>query len=382
MPWPESDPVKARMKFVTLQEEERYTHAELCRRFAITRQAGYDLMRRYAEAGIDGLRHRSHAPKRVPHRISEEIAAMLLEMRRAHTHWGPRTILGRLATLHPELKLPAASTVGDLFKRSGVVPSRPKRREWRHPGRSTLTARSPNDMWSVDFKGQFRTRDAKACYPLTVADTYTRFLLACSGLSSIGHEGSQKVFERLFREYGLPAAIRSDNGAPFSSKAVAGLSRLSAWWTQLGIHHVRTEPGHPEQNGSHERMHRTLKQVTVWPPAAHAAEQQGRFDAFRSEYNHERPHHALALKTPGSLYRPSERVMPKRLPKPEYPGHCIVRRVRANGIVHFRDRDLFLSQVLVGHDIAFEEIGDRLWSVYFYDLLLARFDERTMSFSG
>lgn len=369
------------MRFVTLKEEGRFTHTELCERSGITRQAGYDLMKRFAETGIDGLKPRSHAPKRVPHRISEEMALLLLEMRRAHTDWGPRTILARLATVHPELKLPAASTVGDLFKRSGVVHPRPPRRQWRHPGRSTITARSPNDMWSVDFKGQFRTRDGRACYPLTVADTYTRFLLACDGRGSAGHEGVQQVFERLFREYGLPAAIRSDNGAPFSSKAVAGLSRLSVWWTQLGIHHVRTEPGHPEQNGSHERMHRTLKQVTVWPPAADAAEQQDRFDAFRGEYNHVRPHHALAMRTPGSLYIASQRVMPKRLPKPEYPGHCIVRRVRANGIVHFRDRDLFLSQVLIGHDIAFEEIDDRLWSVYFYDLFLARFDERTMRFS-
>lgn len=382
MPFKQTDPVKARLEFVVLKKEGLYTHTELCKRFGVARQAGYDVMRRYEAEGVDGLKDRSHAPKHVPHRISEEIASMLLETRRAHPDWGPRTILAYLATQNADLALPAASTVGDLFKRSGLVQSKPRRRHWRHPGKSTITAQEPNEMWSVDFKGQFRTRDAQTCYPLTVADTHTRFLLACDGLSSTGHQQARLVFERLFHEHGLPAAIRSDNGPPFSSKAIAGLSRLSVWWTQLGIQHDRTEPGHPEQNGSHERMHRTLKRATVWPPAADAMEQQGRFDGFRGEYNFVRPHHALAMKTPGSLYRPSERAMPERIPDPEYPGHCHVRQVRANGIVHFRDRDLFLSEVLIGHRVAFEEVDDRVWSIYFYDLLLARLDERTFTLSG
>ena len=382
MPWKQTDPVKARLKFIAQKEAELYSHTELCERFGVSRQAGYDLMKRYEAEGVDGLKDRSHAPKHVPHRISEEIASVLLETRKAHPDWGPRTILAYLAARTPDLHLPAASTVGDLFKRSGLVESKPRRREWRHPGRSTITAQQPNEMWSVDFKGQFRTRDGHTCYPLTVADTHTRFLLACDGLTSTGHAQAQQVFARLFREYGLPAAIRSDNGAPFASKAIGGLSRLNVWWIQLGIQHDRTEPGHPEQNGSHERMHRTLKRRTVWPPAADGIEQQERFDGFRDEYNFVRPHHALAKKTPGSLYRPSERAMPKRIPAPEYPGHCHVRQVRANGIVHFRDRDLFLSEVLIGHNVAFEEIDDRVWSVYFYDLLLARLDERTFTFSG
>jgi putative transposase len=382
MPFTALDPVKVRMRFVALKEGGLFTHTELCEHLGVSRQAGYDLMKRYEADGVDGLKDRSHAPNRVPHRTSDEIASVLLETRKAHPHWGPRTILAYLAGQRPELELPAASTAGDLFKRSGLVHPRPRRRVWRHPGRSTITAKAPNDMWSVDFKGQFRTRDGQTCYPLTVADTHTRFVLGCDGLGSTGHEGTREVFERLFREYGLPAAIRSDNGAPFSSRAIAGISRLSVWWTQLGIQHDRTEPGHPEQNGSHERMHRTLKQATVYPPAADAREQQERFDAFRAEYNYVRPHHALAMKTPGSLYQPSGNTMPERLARPEYPGHCIVRQVRANGIVHFRDRDLFLSEVLIGHEVAFEEIGDRLWSVYFYDLLLARLDERTFTFSG
>ncbi len=382
MPFKTANPVKARMRFVAMKEEGRFTHKELCDRFGVSRQAGYDLLKRLKAEGIDGLKDHSHAPNRAPHRISEAMALLLLATRKVHPDWGPRTILAYLGGQHPTLALPAASTVGDLFKRSGVVEARPRRRTWRHPGKSTLTAQAPNDMWSVDFKGQFRTRDGQTCYPLTIADTHTRFLLACDGLGSTGHPGAQQVFERVFREHGLPAVIRSDNGTPFSSKAICGLSRLSVWWTQLGIQHERTQPGHPEQNGSHERMHRTLKRVTVWPPAGDGTEQQERFDAFRDEYNLVRPHHALEMKTPGSLYRPSERVMPEWVAGPEYPGHCHVRRVWANGIVHFRDRDLFLSEVLIGHDVAFEEVGDRLWSIYFYDLLLARLDERTFTFSG
>jgi len=213
-----------------------------------------------------------------------------------------------------------------------------------------------------------------------MADAHTRFLLAVVGLPSTAHAGTQAVVERVFREYGLPRVIRTDNGAPFASQAIAGISRLNVWWTQLGIMHDRIAPGHPEQNGSHERMHKTLKRKTVWPPAAAMPEQQERFDVFRDEFDFERPHQALAMETPGSLYAPSPRELPERLPEPEYPGHCVVRPVRANGILHFRNRDLFLSEVLIGHRVALEEIGDGLWSIYFYDLLLARLDERNWEF--
>jgi transposase InsO family protein len=382
MPWDRTDPERERLRFVALHQEKTFTHTELCERFGISREAGYERLRRYEAEGIAGLTDRSHAPRRVPHRMPEEIQAVLLETRAKHPSWGPRTILAYVGKRRPGQALPAASTVGDLFKRAGLVKSRPRPREWRHPGRSTRVVRAPNELWTTDFKGQFRTRDGRLCYPLTVADACTRFLLGCDGLSSTGHEDARRVFERHFREYGLPGAIRSDNGVPFSTKAIAGLSRLNLWWTQLGIQHDRTQPGHPEQNGSHERMHRTLKAGTVWPPAADGAEQQERFDAFRSEFNEERPHQALGMETPGSLYTPSARVMPERTPKPEYPAHCQVRRVRANGIVYFRDRSLFLSEVLSGLDVAFEEVADRLWSLYFYDVLLARLDERSFTLTS
>ena len=381
MPWRTKDPQKERMRFVVEHEKGLYSVTELCERFGVSRETGHKLLRRWREEGVEALKERSRAPKH-RHPVSEEIQAVLLEARRAHPTWGPRTILAVLQEAHPELDLPAASTVGDLYNREGLVQSRPRPRRWRHPGRSSRVASEPNQLWSTDFKGQFRTRDGKTCYPLTVADAHTRFLLACHGLSSTEHTPAQEIFERLFRTYGLPEAIRSDNGGPFSTQAIGGLSRLSVWWTKLGIKHDRTQPGHPEQNGSHERMHRTLKETTLRPPAANGPEQQERFDAFRAEFNQVRPHHALEMKTPGSLYIASTRAMPERIPAPEYPGHCRVKQVRGNGILYFRDRAIFLSELLIGEDVALEEIEDGVWSIYFYDLLLARLDERTFTLSG
>jgi transposase InsO family protein len=231
-------------------------------------------------------------------------------------------------------------------------------------------------VWTIDFKGEFRLGDRRWCYPLTIADAHTRFLLVIDAQSSTAHVGAQAVVERVFREYGLPRVIRSDNGGPFATKAIAGLSRLNVWWTQLGIRQDRIAPGRPEQNGSHERMHKTLKRETARPPQPDVHAQQARFDSFRSEFNSERPHEALGGTTPGSHYTPSPRELPERLAEPEYPGHCEIRQVRANGILYFRDRAIFVSELLAGHHIALEEIADGVWSVCFYDLLLARFDER------
>jgi len=380
MPWKCRDPVNERLRFVAKAQEGLYAMAELCERFGVSRQTGYATLARYGDLGADGLKDRSHAPKECPHRITAEVRDVLLEARRLHPHWGPRTLLAWLRKREPGRVFPAASTVGDLFSREHLTKPRPRRRKWNPPGRTHVGVSGPTDLWTIDFKGEFRTRDGKLCYPLTVADAHTRFLLAVEVLASTAHAGTQAVVERVFREYGLPWVIRSDNGCPFSSKAIAGLSRLNVWWTQLGIRHDRIARGHPEQNGSHERMHLTLQQETVWPPAAALSEQQARCDRFRHEFDFERPHQALAMQTPGSQYVRSPREFPERLPEPEYPGHCVVRTVRANGILHFRDRDLFLSEVLIGHRVGLEEIADGVWSVYFYDLLLARLDERTWKF--
>lgn len=377
MPWNQTDPVRERLRFVALYEEGLYSMATLCARFAISRQTGYTTLERYEALGVDGLKDGSHAPLSCPHKLSGEVRSLLLDARRAHPTWGPRKILAWLAPRHPGIVFPAASTVGDLYSREGLVKPRQRQRKWSQPGRVQVAVSAANDLWTIDFKGEFRTRDGQHCYPLTIADAHTRFLLAVEGLGSTGHAGARGVVERVFREYGLPAVIRSDNGGPFVSKAIAGLSRLSVWWTQLGIRHDRIAPRRPDQNGSHERMHRTLKAETVWPPAANAAAQQERFDAFLREFDFERPHEAIAMQTPGSLYEPSVRELPSRLPEPEYPGHCVIRQVRANGMLYFRDQEIFLSELLTGHRIALEEIADGVWSVYFYDLLLARLNERT-----
>jgi putative transposase len=382
MPWQKTDSVNERLRFVAQAQEGLYSIPELSARYGVSRQTGYTTVDRYDALGVDGLKDRSHAPRHCPHRIGKEMRELLLELRRAHPSWGPRKILAWLRPRHPEMALPAASTVGDLYSREQLVKRRPRRREWSQPGRAKVPVSGPNDLWTIDFKGEFRTLDGIMCYPLTIADAHTRFLLAVDGLPSTAHAGARVVVERVFREYGLPEVIRSDNGGPFATKAVAGLSRLNVWWTQLGIKQDRIAPGRPDQNGSHERMHLTLKQETVVPPAPDAQAQQERFDVFRGEFDFERPHEALEMQTPGSLYTRSPRELPERLPEPEYPAHCVIRQVRANGILYFRDRSIFLSELLIGQRIALEEIADGVWSIYFYDLLLARLDERNWTMSG
>jgi transposase InsO family protein len=382
MPWHKTNPMNERLRFVAEAQEGLYSMAELSERYGVSRQTGYALLDRYRELGVEGLKDRSHAPRHCPHRISGAIRELLLESRRAHPTWGPRKILAWLRPRHDGLELPAASTVGDLYSQELLVKERPRRRHWSQPGRAKIEVSGPNDRWSIDFKGEFRTLDGNLCYPLTIADAHTRFVLAVDGLSSTAHAGARVVVERVFREYGLPAVIRSDNGGPFATKAIAGLSRLNVWWTQLGIKHDRIAPGRPDQNGSHERMHLTLKQETVVPPAPDGPAQQERFDVFRCEFDFERPHEALGMQTPGSLYMRSPRELPECLPEPEYPAHCVIRQVRANGILYFRDRSIFLSELLIGQLIALEEIADGVWSIYFYDLLLARLDERTWTMSG
>lgn len=382
MPWQKTDSVNERLRFVAQAQEGLYSIPELSMRYGVSRQTGYTTVNRYNEFGVDGLKDRGHAPRHCPHRIPEEMRELLLASRRAHPHWGPRKILAWLGSRHPGLALPAASTVGDLYSRELLVKRRPRRRQWAQPGRAMVTVAGPNDRWTIDFKGEFRTLDGIMCYPLTIADAHTRFLLAVDGLPSTAHAGARIVVERVFREHGLPAVIRSDNGGPFATKAIAGLSRLNVWWTQLGIKQDRIAPGRPDQNGSHERMHLTLKQEAVVPPAPDAQAQQERFDTFREEFDFERPHEALEMQTPGSLYTRSPRELPERLPEPEYPAHCVIRQVRANGILYFRDRSIFLSELLIGQLVALEEIADGVWTIYFYDLLLARLDERTWTMSG
>lgn len=381
---PPTRPVNDRLKFVAAQQDGLYSMAELCRRYGISRQTGYKWVRRYEAHGVEGLKEGSHIPHTCPHRTASEFADALIEARRAHPTWGPRKILPWLLRKRPELEgaLPAASTVGDLFRRNGLVePRRRRRRSVREPV-GPIRASAANDLWAADYKGQFRMRDGVDCYPLTITDAYSRALLTCDALLSVRFSEAQPSYERCFRENGLPRTIRTDNGPPFASPSLFGLTRLNVWWTRLGIVHERIDPGRPDQNGSHERMHRTLKAEATRPPGEHQAGQQGIFDRFRWEFVHERPHEALGQQTPASLYTTSARAMPECLPKPEYELHCQVRHVRQAGMIKFKGRQIFLTQALVHEEVALEEVDDGVWSIYFYRRLLGRLDERTWKISG
>ena len=303
--------------------------------------------------------------------------------RGSHPSWGARKLIDWLLPRRPELALPAASTAGDLLKRLGLVKPRRRRRQLPHPGGGLTEALSANQVWTADFKGQFKTRDSRYCYPLTVADRFSRYLLACRSQLSVKTIPTSKNFQRLFEEYGLPEVIRTDNGVPFAAPtAISRLSRLSVWWIRLGIRPELIQPSHPEQNGRHERMHRTLKAETTRPPARDARAQQRLFDAFRLEFNHERPHETLEGRTPATLYAASPRPFPDRLPQPEYPGHFEIRKVSKNGGIRWKKGWVNISHSLLEQYVGLEEVDDGVWSLYFGPHLLGRFHEDNLTLSG
>jgi putative transposase len=382
MPWLETSPMAERRRFVDDAHRGLFSMTDLCARYGISRKTGYKWLDRHDAQGREGLRDRSHAPQHCPHKISEDVARAICEGRQAHPSWGPRKLLRWLRRHQPGLALPALSTAGDLLAREGLVKKRVRRQRHRHPGVVAPVTRHPNDLWTSDFKGHFRTGDGRYCYPLTVADLHSRLLLGCDALLSTRGREARPCFEALFREYGLPAAIRTDNGVPFASTGLHGLSSLNVWWMRLGILHQRIRPASPQENGAHERMHRTLKREATRPAAANRHRQQLAFNRFRREYNEQRPHEALGDRTPASVYRPSPRPFPDRLPAIEYPGHFQVRFVCNAGTFRFRNRLLFIANALKQHYIGLEEIEDGLWSIYFGQVLLARLDERDFVIRG
>jgi putative transposase len=377
MPWMETCSVKERMRLVMAVGSGGYSMTEACERFGVSRVTGYKWWNRYQEEGVGGLEDRSRRPRSSPGRTAREIEGLVVEQRKAHPSWGPEKLLEVLQRRNRELQLPARSTVAAILKREGLIEKRRSRRSHRHPGRPVMEVKAPNELWTADFKGEFKTLDGRYCYPLTIADEDSRYLFGIRGLLSTRAQWAGPVFERVFREHGLPDAIRTDNGPPFAVwNAICGLSALGVWWIRLGIRHYRIEPGKPQQNARHERMHRTLKAETTRPPAANLKCQQKKFDAFRKEFNEERPHQALGQKTPAEVWRPSPRPYPEKTPKPEYSPHHEKRRVTSVGHIKFRNRLLFLSSNLLGETVALEEIDDGIWSIYYYDVLIARFDER------
>lgn len=374
MPWKELSPVDQREKFIKDLRFGLFSMVELCQRYGVSRKTGYKWVQRFEEEGRHGLNDRSKAPKTCPHRIEPVVARAICDVRRRHPTWGPQKILQWMEPRYPQMALPAVSTAGDLLARRGLVKKRRRRRIHLHPGVVAAVTSEPNDIWAADFKGEFKTGDGVYCYPLTITDQHTRYLVACHGLLSTKQSGAFPVFERAFREFGLP--IRTDNGVPFATTGIHGLSQLNVWWIRLGIQHQRIQPSSPQQNGKHERMHRTLKAEATRPPRCNLRSQQIEFNKFRKEYNHERPHQALDGLTPASQYRPSRRAFNGRLPPYEYPAHFIVKRVTNAGTFRLKGRLLFIANALKQNLIGLEEVDDGLWSIYLCNVLLARLNER------
>jgi len=370
--------MEEKLRFLFEYELGERTMSELCQRYEIARETGYVWLRRYRHAGVAGLVEHSRAAHRHGNQTPEDIEQMVLELRQAHMRWGPRKLQWVLQRDEPGRRWPAASTIGTLLKRAGLVVARKKR--WRTAPYSEPLAHAEeaNRVWCADFKGWFRTADGQRIDPLTISDARSRYLLRCQAVEKTDTARVQAIFEAAFREYGMPQAIRTDNGAPFASRAVAGLSRLAVWWIKLGIVPERIAAGHPEQNGRHERMHRTLKQETAQPPAANRREQQRTLDRFRQEYNQVRPHEALQMQTPAAVYQPSARTFPARVPEPDYPETMLVRSVRSHGHFRWKKHDVFLSEVLWGERVGLWPEDDRWFTIYFAQLPMARFDSQEL----
>jgi transposase InsO family protein len=368
--------MEEKARFVLEYEQDEHTMGELCARYGIARETGYVWLRRYRALGLEGLLERDRAPARHPNQTPATIEQVVLELRQAHMRWGARKLKRILERDQPGRPWPAASTMGTMLKREGLVVPRKKRRKTEPYTAPLAHADAANRVWCADFKGWFRTRNGTRIDPLTISDAHSRYLLRCQAVEKTDTARVQAIFEAAFREYGMPEAIRTDNGAPFASTAIAGLSRLAVWWIKLGIVPERIEAGHPEQNGRHERMHRTLKQEVATPPAQDRRTQQRQLERFQKEYNEVRPHEALGMQTPATVYVPSERQYPRQVPQVEYPEMMKVCSIKSHGHFRWKNRDVFLSEVLWGERIGLLPIDDRCFTVYFAHLPLARFDSR------
>ena len=371
MPWETGTVEERRARFVLEAENSVFSFSELCRRHGIVRKTGYKWVERYRTEGFEGLSDRSHRPKHCPHATPSWVEERIVQLRK-HRGWGAKK-LGKLLRDENGWS-PSRDTIHRILLRHDLVKRGKSRRRRTHPGEPPFEADRPNAVWTVDFKGEFRTGDGRMCYPLTVQDAHSRFLLEIRALSNPTIELSWPSFRRLFRRHGIPERIRSDNGHPFASKALGRLSQLSVWWVQLGIRPETIEPGKPQQNPRHERMHRTLKKATARPPSKNLRAQQSRFDRFRKVFNQERPHEALGQETPASQYEPSQRSLP-RTRTVRYPGHFEVRKVASDKTIKWHDRKVFVSGLLRFNYVGLEEIAEGVWAVYYGPVFLGWLDE-------
>ena len=377
----ETNVLDERLRFVADYASAQWSMSELCERYGVSRPTGYKWVQRYEEGGREGLADRSCAPARCPHRTTDATEALIVGARQQYG-WGAKKLLRVLRTRDPKRAWPARSTVNEVLERHGLLRKNRRRPHWAHPGAPAIHTEQPNQVWPADFKGQFKTGAGDYCYPLTVTDHFSRTLLVCRGLRSVATAETRPVFRTLFRAVGLPDAIRTDNGSPFASTGIHGLSPLNVWWMQLGIVHQRITPASPQENGQHERMHRELKRETTRPAAHSHRAQQRRFDAFRQRYNTERPHEGINDQTPASLWTPSTRAYPETIAPPQYPAHLEVRRISSAGTFRLHAQQPFLSQTLRGEDIGLEEVGDGIWNIVYYRTLLGRIDERDRQITG
>jgi len=365
------------MAFLTEYLAGDASMTELASTYGVSRPTVYYWVGVYDREGPAGLAGGSRRPHRMPRATPPEIVAEVLQARDRHPHWGAGKLRAWLQRQAPGRAWPCRDTIHQLLARAGQVRQRRRRRGVLAPPAQLQVPMAPNVVWTVDFKGEFRTGDGCLCYPFTLRDLYSRFVLRCTALPSVAMAHTQPQLARAFAEFGLPERIRSDNGPPFGSPtSLARLSRLAVWWLRLGVWPERITPGRPQQNGAHEQFHRVLKRETACPPAASRRAQQRRFGTFVTEYNDERPHEALAQTPPATRYTPSPRPMPRRVPAPVYPAAWAVRRVLRGGEIKWRGRPLFLTHVLAGEDVALEPTDDGVWLVRFAALPLAVFHER------
>lgn len=375
MPWKQTAPWNERVKFITALLERDETFSEQCERFGISRQNGYKWLARYKEGGLDALADRSRRPHTNSRAIAPSVVQLVIELRSKRPTWGPRKLLAVLERDYPKIDFPVASTIGSILTTHGLAHTRRRRAPSVGYGPKLSEFTGPNAVWCADFKGHFRVGDG-VCHPLTIADGYSRYLLSCTALRRTLHADVRQAFDATFREYGLPRVIRTDNGPPFASVTVGGLSRLAVWFIQLGIHPERITPGHPEQNGRLERMHRTLKAETTEPPQPTLEAQQSVFHDWRGDFNHVRPHEALDQQVPAEWYSRSRRLYPRELADPQYPKHFATQRAYPNGVITVGKTQWYLSGCLANQLIGLEPLDDGCWRVCFGPVTLGLLDSR------
>src|ERR1700723_2912223 len=380
MPWKESRIVDQRLQFLSSYQKEEMSVSDLCREFGISRPTGYRWINRYEEVGPEGLLDLSSRPHSCSHATPEKIENAILSLRSRYPFWGARKLKAKLEQLEPNVEWPAASTFGNILQRAGLTSPKRKKRRTTPYSEPFSEVTAPNQLWCIDFKGYFSTGDGTRCDPFTITDAHSRCLIRCQTVSRMDFDQVRAVCEAAMREYGMPLRIRTDNGAPFAGVGLLGLSKLSLGWMKLGIVHERIQPGRPQQNGRHERMHRTLKEDTAKPPARTVTAQQKKFDRFRLVFNHERPHEALANETPGSIYVPSTRLLPSSVASFQYPRSFQTRRVNNSGDISWHKGRVFVSEVFRNEEIGLEQMDEDVPRVFFCNTELGEFNSADMRF--